>query len=271
MARSYLFIPGNVPRMLQNMDVFDADAVIIDFEDAVSLTDKDEARHLTQLFLRDHLPPSLDIYVRINSDAQLMKDDLIALETLDIQGIVLPKCDQDTLKEYEASQANFRVIGIIETPQGMIEVEKTAMHPCIDGLILGAEDLKKEMGFTRSSQTLYYPRQRLLYAAKAANIKAIDTPFTHLDESGLSEDACEAAALGYESKCAIHPNQVPTINQLFLPSEADLMAALKIVKKHEQTNSMRFSLDGKMIDKPVIDAAKQLIEKSKRYGVKGVL
>jgi len=266
MARSFLFIPGNVPRMLQNMDVFEADAVIIDFEDSVSVSEKEDARLLTERFLSNH-EVSVDVYIRINADKALMKADLNAIDSLPIAGIVLPKASPETLNVFEFLNENkpCHVIALIETPIAFFKFEEMATHACIKGFFLGGVDLMHALGGSLCSQSLLYPRSKLLMAARAHNLYAIDTPWTSTDEAALTRDAKEAAALGFDAKAAIHPNQVHPINQAFMPSQTRIEEAKRIVAMHEKNGSMRFSLDGQMIDKPVIEHAKTLLKKVRTY------
>ncbi len=274
MARTYLFIPGNVPRMLQNADVFEADALIIDLEDAIATYEKDEARELTAQFLRAHRPQGVEVYVRINAEEPLFSKDMKALAPLEIDGVVLPKTTLSSLKAYEAYQDQFDaklpLIGLIETPEAFFELLQIAKFSLVKGLILGAEDLSAATGMHRdeNGQELLFCRSKLLLAAKAAGIRAIDTPWTTLEEASLSLDIQSAKRLGFDGKCAIHPNQVPSINDAFFPTEEELRKARRIVKRHEETNSMRFSLDGKMVDKPVVEKAKALLESAEAYRFK---
>jgi len=275
MARSYLFIPGNVPRMLQNADVFEADALIIDLEDAIAAYEKEEARTLTAEFLRAHRPESVEVYVRINAEDPLFTEDLLSMAPLGIDGVVLPKTTLASLESYrnslEKHNLDVPVIGLIETPDAFFELLEIARFPSLKGLLLGAEDLSATTGMKRrpGGEELLYCRSRLMLAAKAAGIRAIDTPWTSLDEEALALDIDVANRLGFDGKCAIHPNQVPAINDAFFPSEKELKEARRILKRHEETNSMRFSLDGKMIDKPVVQKAKALLQKAETYRQKG--
>lgn len=276
MARSYLFIPGNVPRMLQNMDVFDADVIIIDFEDAIANDEKDEARFLTREFLRAHRPKDLEILIRINSDDEAtMKKDLAALKTLDISGIVLPKTTSVQLDKFSSlmqpNQTSWAVYGLIETPEAFFELDKIAKHALIKGLMLGGEDLSTLTHIDKAfdEMAFYMPKSLLNFAAKAAGKVAIDTPEASLDETKLNEALKRTKTFGFDGKLAIHPNQVPTINQRLSPSQNAINAAKRIVIAHEKHGSMRFSLDGKMVDKPIIERAKKLLKQAKDYNLLG--
>jgi citrate lyase subunit beta/citryl-CoA lyase len=275
MSRSYLFIPGDVPNMLQNLDVFDADTVIIDFEDAVSINDKLEARMLTHAFLTQYQFDKPEIYIRINDPSTpYFKDDIKTISTLPIHGIVLPKLSEKNLKimeeNYKKYNLSFPIIGIIETPHAFFELKPIVSHPNITGVLLGGEDLTQALGIERTKEgtEILFARSQLVMAAKSYHKDVIDTPYTDVRHmSGLSPDCRLARTLGFTGKAAIHPNHVDIINTEFSPSLAAIDQAKRIVLMHQKTGSMRFSLDGKMIDKPVIERAKATLKRAEHYGV----
>ncbi|MFW5913843.1 MAG: HpcH/HpaI aldolase/citrate lyase family protein [Bacillota bacterium] len=273
MARSYLFIPGNEPRMLQNAEIFEADAIILDLEDAINVDEKDEARTLVRLFLREHPREGTPFYVRINSEKDLMRRDLEALKGLDFEGIVLPKVSMRMLAlfENEASEVKIDpdILALIETPEAFSDLHHMAQYDKVIGYILGAVDLTRALGATRTVEgdEIAYARGMLKMWAAANNLEAIDTPWASLDETSLAKDTHKARIMGFDGKCAIHPNQIPRINEAFAPSNEAIKEAKRIVKKHKETNSMRFALDGHMVDKPVVEAAKATLEKALRYGI----
>ena len=271
MNRSYLFIPGDVPRMLQMLDVFEADAVIIDLEDAVALNQKDEARHLTRNFLLKHRPKNIEVYIRINSiidDEHTAYKDLDMLIDLDIHGIVLPKINHVSLHKIETylqqTKSALNIIGLVETPEVFLDIMPIASHPRIKGLMLGAEDLTRIMNIERSLNgfNIHWPRSVIVFAMHSLGKEAIDTPYTLIDDqTGLLSDATTACELGFTGKAVIHPNHIACINNAFSPSEAQLNHAKKIVEYAKKHQTSRFNLDGKMIDKPIIDKAIHMLEK----------
>ncbi len=274
MARSYLFIPGNVPSMLQHMDVYDADVIIIDFEDSIAPQEKDEARHLTRAFLRAHRPKDLTILIRINSDSdELIKADLEALKHLAIDGIVLPKTSTSQINAFInlIQDKTVSIYGLIETPEAFFELDAIAKHKNIKGLMLGGEDLSRFTHIDKAplSETWHTPKTLLNFAAKVYHKEAIDTPVISDDETMLSEATQVSKRFGFDGKLSIHPNQVPVINKILSPSQSEIDDAKRIVIAHQKTNKMRFSLDGKMVDKPIIESAKRLLEKAKHYGLLG--
>ncbi len=285
MRRSLLFMPGDNPAMLQNSDVFDADAVIFDLEDAVSITEKDSARTLVSAFLtarKEAFP--MEIVIRINGlDTDFYLEDIKAVVSDKIDTIMLPKASVCTLieldrlltereKELNLSK-KIGVIPIIELASSVMEIDKIVKCPRVNGVLLGAEDLTSdlEVSRTKKGDEILYPRGRLAIACAAYKIDSIDTPFTDVnDEEGLEADCRFVAGIGFTSKAAIHPNQVGVINSVFVPTAEKIKWALRV----EEANRLAlekglgvFSLDGKMVDKPVIERAKKIILKAKRYNL----
>lgn len=270
MRRSYLFIPGDVPSMLQNLDVFDADAVIIDFEDGVHPDQKEDARQLTRAFLIHHTPRNVAVFVRVNAfeETTWFQTDLKALSGLPITGIVLPKAHPKdvphVVKALEAAQLPSYILALLETPEVFFHAHDLASHKAIQGLLLGGEDLTQALGVPRTleGEEILFARSTIVYAAKAWQKEAIDTPFTTVDDrEGLLVDARKAVALGFSGKAAIHPNHIEDLHDAFAPSSSEIAAAERIVKRSETLKSMRFSLDGKMVDKPVVERARALLSR----------
>ena len=268
MSRSYLFIPGNTPSMLQNLDVFESDAIIIDFEDSVVAYDKDAARILVNNFLKKYQFDNIEIFIRINdSESSFFLEDVKATKDLPITGYVLPKALPQAIKELSMLTDKL-IIPIIESPLAVLRSEEIASLNNIRGLLLGAEDLTKELNISRTIEgtEILYTRSKIVLICSAYNIESIDTPFTDKDNmEGLLTDTYNARNLGFTSKSSIHPNQVDTINTAFTPSEKEIMEAKRIIKKAEKEKRGAFSLDGKMIDLPIIEKAKKTIEKAKKY------
>lgn len=277
MRRSILFIPGNNPGMLQSSDIFSSDAVIFDLEDAVSGTEKDSARNLVTNYLKA-FRPNIEIVIRINGfDTPFYLDDLNAVLNCDIDAIMLPKArvqDILTLEEIIKSfKKDVKIIPIIEQAISLIEVEEIAKCELVDGILLGAEDYTKdlEVARTKEGNEIFYARCRVINACKAYKIDAIDTPFTDTnDEEGLLKDTKFAKSLGMNAKSAIHPNQIEVINKVFTPTEKEIEYATRVLLARDEAFKKGlgvFSLDGKMVDKPVIERAEKVIEKAKRFGV----
>lgn len=271
--------------MLQNADVFDSDAVIFDLEDAVSVTEKDAARELvSQYFASLKKKPPMEIVVRINGlDTDYYAADLNAVVCDKLDTVMLPKAQVEDLKlldkllaEEEKKKGLTKKIGVIpivELAVSVLQTEEITACPRVNGVLLGAEDLSGDMEVMRTKQgnEILYPRQRLAYACGARKIDAIDTPFTDTnDESGLMDDCKFVSNLGFNAKAAIHPNQVPVINEIFVPAKKSIEWALRVEEAAKQAALKGlgvFSLDGKMVDKPVILRARKIIEKARAFNL----
>lgn len=283
MRRSLLFIPSNNPAMLQNADIFGADSVIFDLEDAVNITEKDNARNLLHYYLKAHDNLPMEVVVRINGlDTKYYKEDLERIVSDNIDTIMLPKATIEYVNELDKilteieknkkMSKKIKVLPIIELAISVLQVETIASLNRVDGILLGAEDLTSDMEVTRTKigDEIQYPRARVAMACKAYKIDAIDTPFTDVtDNIALKEDALKAMQLGMNCKSAIHPNQLDTINEVFMPTQKLIIWASRVMKANEEANAKGlgvFSLDGKMVDKPVLDRARKILEKAKKFG-----
>ncbi|MFV0424953.1 MAG: HpcH/HpaI aldolase/citrate lyase family protein [Bacilli bacterium] len=263
--KSLLFVPGNNPSMLQNSFVFESDKVIIDLEDAVSVDNKDAARILVKQYLKicDRLE---DVVIRINGlDTPYYIDDMKMLSEFDIYAVMVPKVTVEVMNEFN-SKYNYKTIPIVESCIAVTQINELVKFDNIIGILLGGEDLSSdlEVARTASSIEILYPRQQLAYYCKAYNKLAIDTPTTNATLMDVVyEDATFAKEIGMKAKACIHPNQVNVINTVFRVSEEEILWAKRVmiaVKKNEGKGA--FSLDGKMIDEPIIKRAKRFLSES---------
>ncbi|MCD4827751.1 MAG: CoA ester lyase [Acholeplasmataceae bacterium] len=274
MRKSLLFIPANHPAMLQNADVFEADAVIFDLEDGVHLTEKDAAKDLLNSFLNKFKLSNIEVIVRINE-----VNDLNEIINERIDTILLPKADQKTLllleqkltvleKKHKLNK-KIGIIALIETPESVLNAFDIAKQKRVNGLLLGAEDLATYLGVVRTLEAheIEFARNMVIYAAKSFQIDAIDTPFVDTNDlDGLKQDTLYAKSLGMSGKACIHPNQIDIVNTSFLPSIDEINYAKKILlakEKADHDGLGAFSVDGKMIDQPIIKRALNILEKTK--------
>ncbi len=261
--RTLLFIPGNNPGMLLNSDILGADGLIIDLEDAVALTEKDAARILVREYLTT-FDTKTDVFVRINPlDSPYFYEDLDAIKDLDIKGIVLPKAGiepMEKLDEYlKENKLDFDIIALVETALGLeLALDIVQKSDQVIGIFLGAEDLTLDLGAkrTKESNEIAYARSRIIAASKAMGIQAIDTPFTDTDDmEGLRIDTLNAKDLGMTGKAVISPRHVEDINIAFSPTEEEVDYAFRVIEGVKVANEKglgAFSIEGKMIDKPII-------------------
>lgn len=282
MRRSLLFIPGNNPAMLQNADIFGSDAVIFDLEDAVNVTEKDNARSLVHYYLEKHPSLNLEVVVRINGlDTSYYEDDLEMIVSDSIDTIMLPKARINEVKMLDEILTKIEkekhltkrinILPIIELASSVLEVDTIASLNRVDGILLGAEDLSSDMEVARTKEgrEIEYARCKVAMACKAYQIDAIDTPFTDVnDYEGLKKDSLNALTFAMNAKAAIHPNQIDTINEVFLPTKKLITWALRVEEATKEAHKKGlgvFSLDGKMVDKPVMERANKILVKARKF------
>ena len=283
MRRSLLFIPGNSPAMIQNSDIFQSDSVIFDLEDSVIESEKDAARILVSNFLRIANLDS-EIIIRINDMNSIFAlDDLNEIVTDKIDCIMLPKATKSSLVELDNALTKLEkereltkqivIIPIIELASSLVEINDIAKCPRLSGLLLGGEDLSTDLETERTEigNEIFFARNVLVVAARANKLDVIDTPYTSTtDEAGLVKDASFAKSLGMNAKACIHPNQIDIVNKVFSPSEKSIQLALKILLTEQDAIKQKkgaFSVDGKMVDKPILERARKTIEKAKKWNL----
>ena len=278
MRRSLLFVPGNNPGMIQNASLFDADCIIYDVEDAVAIEEKDSARLLLTYYLLEHQDMTSEIAVRMNAydDVHFQKDFDALISYIDT--IVVPKATVKDLQtidllcsKFDSKEKKIQLIPIIERAISLLEVEAIAALPRVSGILFGAEDFTSDIEVIRTKQgeEIAYARSRIAMACKAYKIDAIDTPCTDVtDEVLLIEDCKRAKTLAMNAKTCIHPNQVAVVNRMFAPSKEEIAYARYIIaqaKLHPGVGA--FNVDGKMVDKPIIERCQKTLQKAKTYGL----
>lgn len=259
--------------MLDKALLVEADAVVFDLEDSVPLAEKATARLLVSNMLANWPTSSAPIpFVRVNPPrVGVVRQDIEVVTSSGGAGIIVPKVDLPIELDavFDSVGRHTReVIVNIETPRSLLHAEAFADTPGVSGLFLGSEDLTNAMGTRRTSagDELSWPRFLILTAARAAGIAAYDTihpDFRNLDV--VRRDCERAAALGFDGKFAIHPAQVPIINQAFTPSEADIDRARRIVEMFDEAVTRAegaVAVDGQMVDPPVAERARALLRRA---------
>jgi citrate lyase subunit beta / citryl-CoA lyase len=276
-GRTALFIPASSPGMLSAAVTVEADSLIFDLEDAVSIGEKDAARDLLARALPLFKRKS-GILVRINPlFTPYGREDIDMVLAMKINSIVLPKATPGDVAELALllgdQRPDITIIPLIETARSVEEISDIIRSsPRVIAIIFGAEDYSLSLGVQRTKENneIFYARTRLANAASAFGIEALDTPFTDVDDpEGLKIDAQQAKALGYTGKAAINPRQIEVLNAVFAPKKAEIDQAVRIINAMEkalQQGKGVFQLDGKMIDAPIVERAKKLIEQVKSRG-----
>ena len=278
--RSLLFSPGDRPEMLRKAPRAGADALIFDLEDAVAPARKAEARAAVREVLADPaFDPGAEVCVRVNPVGVAADDDLAGVLGPDVRldAVVLPKVegprDVETLAALLAERGrDLPVVALVETAAGVLHAEAIAAADPTDALFFGAEDLSADIGATRTSsgEEVSHARQHVVLAAAAAGVDAIDTVFVDIeDEAGLRADARAAVGLGYDGKPAIHPAQVGPINEAFTPEPDELDWARRVLEAREAADADDrgvFTVDGEMIDPPLVRRAERLVDRAEAAG-----
>ncbi|WP_035292438.1 aldolase/citrate lyase family protein [Clostridium sp. KNHs214] len=286
LRRTMLFMPGNNPGMLQNAGILGSDSIILDLEDAVSITEKDGARILVREAIKNVDYSNVEVVVRVNPlDTEFGPKDLDTIARVKPDVIMVPKATEEQIKEVDSKlcqiereegfeEGSIKLFALIETAFGLetvYDVIKASKR--IEGVLLGGEDLTSDFGVKRTKQgdEILYARNKVATACRAMRVDAIDTPFTDTnDYEGLRLDTMKAKGLGMTGKSSINPRQIDTIHSVFAPTEDEIKHAVRVLEAKEEAESEGkgvFSLDGKMVDAPVINRAKTTYELAKMLGL----
>ncbi|MDR1935685.1 MAG: CoA ester lyase [Candidatus Accumulibacter sp.] len=275
LRRTLLFVPGNMPSMLQNVPLFKCDSVIIDLEDAVNHAEKDAARNLVRRFLESWKERDKEVLVRINPlYTKWGRDDLKAILPQMPDAIRFPMCEtaemalelDAELGKYESANGleagHFGILPSIETVKSVLNAYAIATSTKrIFGLAFGAEDYTASMGIARTNagEDLIHPRMMVVMAAKAAGLQAIDSIFSDInDMEALRKETELVKRLGYTGKCLVNPRQIDIIHEVFAPKQEEIDYAQEVVEAIKQAQEMGtgvISLRGKMVDAPIVKRA----------------
>ncbi|WP_461205098.1 citrate (pro-3S)-lyase subunit beta [Clostridium sp. DL1XJH146] len=287
LRRTMLYAPGNNPGMLRDANIYGADSLMFDLEDSVSVNEKDSARFMVFNAVKNIDYGNTEIVVRINSlDTGLGQEDIKAMVAAGVDVIRLPKTetakdikDVEKLIE-EAEIANgievgkTKMMAAVESPLGVMNAYPIATSSDrLIGIAIGAEDFVTTMKTNRSADgsELMVARGQILMAARAAGIYALDTVYSDVNnEEGFRNEVTLIKQLGFDGKSIINPRQVGPVHEIFTPSEKEIDKALRIkeaIKEAEENGSGVIALDGKMIDKPIVERAERVLTLAKAAGV----
>ena len=278
--RSLLFVPGNTPRMLDRALVLRPDAFVPDLEDSVPSDEKSNARSVTASYLERLAATGRPVIPRVNSmDTGLLEEDLAAMVGPHIFGVSVGKIDSPAdvdevarllqRLELKAGLAigAVKMVPWIESARAIVNVyDICASNDRIVAVSLGGEDYTNDMEIERrdDDRELAYPRSAIAIAARAAGVLALETPFfAFRDPEGLRENSHASRVHGLRGRFAIHPAQIDIINQVYSPSEAQVEHARRVISAFEEAEQQgrgSTSLDGKVVDVPVVKRAQALLE-----------
>jgi len=278
--RSLLFAPGNHARRVEKALSLDADAVILDLEDAVAIAEKPSARAAVAAALGR--PRRSLLYVRVNAtDTDFCYGDLATVVQPGLDGIILPKVESavglttiDWLLAQLERDCGLRLGGIdmvpiIETARGLQQIEAIlAAGTRVRRVAFGAGDftLDVNMTWTRNEIELAHARAAIVTASRSAGIEApLDTVWVDLtDPEGLEGSARTALQYGFQGKMCIHPDQIAVVNRVFTPGDAEIAFAERVCAafaRAEAEGSAAIQLDGKFIDYPIVYRAQRVLQR----------
>jgi len=282
--RSLLFVPGNRPNMLEKALALSPDALVPDMEDSVPAAEKPNARDTIRAWLPRLAATGRPVIPRVNAlDTEWVEADLAAVVGKEIFGVSIGKVrragDIAALSQRigalerraGAPVGTVKLVPWIETAEAIVNVaEICRASERIVAIAFGGEDFTFDMGMERleDEAQLMYARQSLCVAARAAHVLALDTPYFNLrNVDGLRDDALKAKSIGFKGKFAIHPEQIGTLNECFSPSAQEIAHAERVVAAYDEAEARgraSTSLDGWVIDVPVVKRARALLELARR-------
>jgi len=284
--RALLYMPGDDRRKIEKSTTLGVDSICMDMEDGVAANRKDEARTVIAQAMKELDFKNSERCIRINSvGSGIEKFDLAAALTTNPDAIVVPKIESaeqvkwvsEHIETHElASKKNIGTIRLligVETAKGIMNLKEIAeADKRLEAIIFGGEDYAASVGAirTKAATELLYARQAVVTACAANDLQALDIVFIDFkDPEGLRAEAEQGAGFGFSGKQIIHPNQVQVTQEAFTPSDSAIEYAKRIVESFEASQKEgkgAFSLDGKMIDMPLLKNAQKVLDRAKAAG-----
>ncbi len=279
-------MPGDDLHKIEKGAGLGVDSIIMDLEDGVALGNKAAARQTIVQALQSVQFGRSERLVRINAiGTGLEYDDLKVTLPDHPDGIVIPKVEHAEQVQQISEQITIverrqhwplgviRLLALVETARGIVNLKEIAASDSrLDALIFGAEDLAGDIGATRTPEgwEVFYARSAVVTHAAAFGLQAIDTVHVNLtDIDGMVSQSEQALRMGYTGKLAIHPRQVEPITRVFTPSDDAIRKAKQLVdayQHHQEKGIGAFTLDGKMVDTPMLRAAQRILDRARAAG-----
>jgi citrate lyase subunit beta/citryl-CoA lyase len=286
LRRTMMYVPGNNPGMIKDAHIYGADSIMFDLEDSVSLNEKDAARFLVYNALKTIDYEGVETVVRINGLDTFGMEDLEAIVRAQPDVIRLPKTEsaQDIIdveneiarieKEAGIPVGKTKMMAAVEGALGVLNAREIATaSKRLMGIAIGAEDYVTDIKTTRSPEgiELLFGRSQILLAARAAGIYAFDTVYSDVNnEEGFENEVKLIKQLGFDGKSVINPRQIGPVHDIYTPSEKEINKSIRVIKAAEEAKkrgSGVVSLDGKMVDKPIIERAQRALMLAEAAGV----
>ncbi|MBM7836072.1 citrate (pro-3S)-lyase subunit beta [Clostridium sardiniense] len=287
LRRSMMFVPGSKPAMIKDCTIYGADSVMFDLEDSVSILEKDTARRLVYHALKSMDFGDTETVVRVNAlDSEFGLEDLKAMVRAQPDVIRLPKTEtaQDVIdmenviasieKEVGLPIGTTKMMAAIESALGVLNAYDIATSSKrLMGIALGAEDFVTDMKTNRSPEgiELLAARSQIILASRAAKISAFDTVYSDVNnEEGFIREATLIKQLGFDGKSLINPKQIDLLHKIYEPTIKEIEKSILIIEAAEEAErrgSGVVSVNGKMIDKPIIARAERVLMIAKASGI----
>ena len=283
LRRTMMFLPGNNPSMITDAHIYKPDSIMIDLEDAVSVNQKDAARFLVSEALKAIDYKTTERVVRVNGlDTPFGADDIRAIVKAGVDVIRLPKTDNPDeivavdklITEEIGKEGETLLMAAIESAAGIMNVKEIALaSKRLMGIALGAEDYVTNLKTSRSKHgwELYYAREAIVLAARNAGIYCFDTVYSDVNNiEGFRDEVQFIKDLGFDGKSCIHPKQVRIVHEIYTPSQKEIEKSIRIIngaKEAEAKGSGVISVDGKMVDNPIIMRAQRVLDLAKASGI----
>ena len=282
--RSLLFVPGNKSSMLAKALGLKPDAYVPDMEDSVPAAEKANARATIREFLPKLAATGIPVIPRVNAlETEWIEDDLAAVVGPSVYGVSVGKIrgagDVSAISQLIGALEDraglppdtVKLVPWIETAEAIVNCDAICRaSERVVAAAFGGEDFANDLGIERleDEQQVAYARQKLCVSARAAHVLALDTPYFKLrDPDGLRANALAAKNIGFKGKFAIHPDQISALNECFSPSAQEIAHAERVVAAFEEAEARgrgSTSLDGWVIDVPVVKRARALLELARR-------
>ncbi|MCI6550643.1 MAG: citrate (pro-3S)-lyase subunit beta [Prevotella sp.] len=286
LRRTMMFIPGNNPSMMQDAYIYHPDSIMLDLEDSVTMAEKDAARMLVHNALKTIDYGTIERVVRINPlNTPYGKKDIEAVVKGGVDVIRMPKTETaDEVREVEAEiervekeigcEGRTLIMAAIESALGIVNAYAIATaSKRMMGIALGAEDYSANLKTQRTKEgtELQLARETIVVAARAAGIDALDTVFSNLNDMEAFRNEVELIKrMGFDGKSIINPRQIEIVNEVFAPKEKDIEKArtiLAAIKEAAERGSGVISVNGKMVDRPVVIRAQRTIDLAIASGI----
>jgi citrate lyase subunit beta / citryl-CoA lyase len=287
LRRTMMFLPASNPAMVKDAYIYGADSIMFDLEDAVAVTEKDSARFLVYNALKTVDYGNTELVVRVNGlDSPFGRDDIEAVVRAGVHVVRLPKTERKedihaveaVIEEVERKCGreigSTKMMAAIESPIGVINAYEIATaSKRLIAIALGAEDYVTNLKTKRypDGMELLGARSQIIIAARAAGLYALDTVYSDVDnEEGFKREVELIKQLGFDGKSVINPRQIQPVHDIYTPNVQEIKKSETIVRAAKEAAEMGLgviSVNGKMVDKPIIERAERVLQLAAAAGV----